>query len=81
MKEIQELVNEKEVAILELKAILFSTDYKVMKAYETGVHISDELKEIRANARAEINKLEGEIDELIYKEPVYEDTLINSELI
>lgn len=64
MKENQELVNEKEGAILELKAILFSTDYKVVRSYETGVPLKVELIELRANARAEINRLEGEIEEL-----------------
>lgn len=64
MKEIQELVNEKEGAILELKAILFSTDYKVVRSYETGVPLSAELLQQRANARAEINRLDGEIEEL-----------------
>lgn len=57
-------MNEKEGAILELKAILFSTDYKVLRAYETGVPLKAELIELRANARAEINRLEGEIEEL-----------------
>lgn len=64
MKENQELVNEKEAAILELKAILFSTDYKVVRSYETGVPLKAELIELRANARAEINRLEGEIEEI-----------------
>ncbi len=59
-----EAINEKQALILELKAILFSTDYKVLRAYETGVPLNDELIELRANARAEINRLEGEIDEL-----------------
>lgn len=58
-------MNEKEGAILELKAILFSTDYKVLRAYETGVPLKAELIELRANARAEINRLEGEIEELV----------------
>lgn len=64
MKENQELVNEKEAAILELKAILFSTDYKVVRSYETGVPLEEELIQLRANARAEINRLEGEIEEI-----------------
>lgn len=64
MKENQELVNEKEAAILELKAILFSTDYKVVRSYETGVPLNAELIQLRANARAEINRLEGEIEEI-----------------
>jgi SMC interacting uncharacterized protein involved in chromosome segregation len=59
-----EAINEKQALILELKAILFSTDYKVLRAYETGVQLKAELIELRANARAEINRLEGEIDEL-----------------
>ena len=40
------------------------TDYKVLRAYETGVPLKAELIELRANARAEINRLEGEIEEL-----------------
>ena len=59
-----EAINEKQALILELKAILFSTDYKVLRAYERGVPLKAELIELRANARAEINKLEGEIEEL-----------------
>ena len=59
-----EAINEKQALILELKAILFSSDYKVLRAYETGVPLKAELIELRANARAEINRLDGEIDEL-----------------
>ena len=53
-----EAINEKQALILELKAILFSTDYKVLRAYETGVPLNAELIELRANARDEINRLE-----------------------
>ena len=59
-----EAINEKQALILELKAILFSTDYKVLRAYETGVPLNAELIELRANARAEISRLEGEIEEM-----------------
>ena len=59
-----EAINEKQALILELKAILFSTDYKVVRSYETGVPLNVELIELRANARAEINRLDGEIEEL-----------------
>ena len=59
-----EAINEKQALILELKAILFSTDYKVLRAYETGVSLNAELIELRANARAEINRLDGEIEEI-----------------
>jgi len=59
-----EAINEKQALILELKAILFSTDYKVMRAYETGVPLNAELIELRANARAEINRIEKEINDL-----------------
>ena len=40
------------------------TDYKVLRAYETGVPLNAELIQLRANARAEINRLEGEIEEM-----------------
>lgn len=68
-----EAINEKQALILELKAILFSTDYKVLRAYETGVPLNAELIQLRANARAEINRLEGEIEEL--REEVNEEIL------
>lgn len=68
-----EAINEKQALILELKAILFSTDYKVVRSYETGVPLNAELIELRANARAEINRLEGEIEEM--REEVNEEIL------
>lgn len=64
MKENQELVNEKEGAILELKAILFNTDYKVIRSYETGIRLDEDIRQIRANARAEINLLEADVEGL-----------------
>jgi hypothetical protein len=42
-----------------------------VRSYETGIPLSEELLQQRANARAEINRLEGEIEEL--KEEVDEE--------
>lgn len=59
-----EAINEKQGLILELKSFLFSTDYHVIKSYETGHPISDEVKLQREAARANINRIEKEINDL-----------------
>ena len=60
----QNLINQKQSKILELKSYLFSTDYVVIRESETGEPIPDEVKVNRAIARSEINRLKMEIKEL-----------------
>ena len=60
----QNLINQKQSKILDLKSYLFSTDYVVIRESETGEPIPDEVKVNRAIARSEINRLKMEIKEL-----------------
>ena len=60
----QNLINQKQSKILELKSYLFSTDYVVIRESETGEPIPDEVKVNRDIARSEINRLKMEIKEL-----------------
>ena len=60
----QNLINQKQSKILELKSYLFSTDYVVIRESETGEPIHDGVKVNRALARSEINRLKMEIKEL-----------------
>ena len=59
----QDLINNKESQILEYKAYLSETDYKVIKQAE-GYEISEDILANRADARIKINILEVEIEEL-----------------
>lgn len=59
----KELINAKESQILEYKAYLNETDYKVIKHAE-GYEISEDILANRADARIKINILEVEIEEL-----------------
>ena len=59
----KELINAKESQILEYKAYLNETDYKVIKHAE-GYDISEDILANRADARIKINILEVEIEEL-----------------
>ena len=59
----KELINAKESQILEYKAYLNETDYKVIKHAE-GYEISEDILAKRADARIKINILEVEIEEL-----------------
>lgn len=59
-----EEINKKQSEILEFKAYLNSTDYKVTRAFETKTEIDPETLAKRSEARASINILESEITEL-----------------
>lgn len=59
----KELINAKESQIVEYKAYLNETDYKVIKHAE-GYEVSEETLANRAEARIKINILEVEIEEL-----------------
>lgn len=59
----KELIYAKESKILEYKAFLNETDYKVIKHAE-GYNISEETLSQRASAREAINSLEEEIEVL-----------------
>ena len=61
---IQQQINEKQSEILTKKEFLSSTDYKVIKAYETGYVITPEELQARENARFRISTLEVEISQL-----------------
>ena len=56
-------IDKKESQILEYKAFLNETDYKVIKHAE-GYEISEETLAKRADVRLKINILEAEIEEL-----------------
>lgn len=73
----KELINQKESKILEYKAFLNETDYKVIKHAE-GYNISEETLSQRASAREAINSLEAEIEVLkqqLEQEKEYEETI------
>lgn len=55
----QERINVLESEILANKAYLDNTDYKVIKAQETGEDILDEILLSRSSAREKINENEG----------------------
>lgn len=59
-----DIINKKQGEIIELKSYLYSTDYMVIKSYETGEFISEEVKSNREAYRLRINQIEAEILEL-----------------
>lgn len=50
----------KQARILELEAYLLSTDWYAIRESETGIDIPADVKQARADARAEISRLRGE---------------------
>ena len=64
MEDLLMLLNEKDNEVLNNKAILYTTDWEVIKATELGIELSVDIKSIRAQARSNINQLEAEITEL-----------------
>lgn len=50
----------KQARILELEAYLSSTDWCAIRESETGIDIPADVKQARADARAEISSLRGE---------------------
>lgn len=75
MKDLQELINEKQGQILENKAYLKATDYKIIKKYE-GYGIEEEIIRQREISRNSINQLELEIREI---EEEIADAIANQE--
>lgn len=61
---LQEQINALEAEILERKAYLSNTDYKVIKAKETNVDVDPDVLTQRQNARATINAHEEILEEL-----------------
>ncbi len=61
---LQEQINVLEAEILERKAYLSNTDYKVIKAKETNVDVDPDVLTQRQDARATINAHEEQIEEL-----------------
>lgn len=59
-----EEINKKYAEINELKALLASTDYQIIKEAEGGYSVPREIIDERQNARARINVLEAEIAQL-----------------
>ena len=58
------LLNEKDNEVLNNKAILYTTDWEVIKATELNVELDTSIKAVRAEARERINQLETEIADL-----------------
>lgn len=57
-------INKKYAEINELKAMLVNTDYHVIKEAEGGYSVPQEVIDERQDARARINVLEAEIEQL-----------------
>lgn len=57
-------INKKYAEINELKALLASTDYHVIKEAEGGYSVPQEIIDERQDARNRINVLEAEIAQL-----------------
>ena len=60
----ENLINLKWAEIHTLREYLSNTDYKVIKAYETGYVIAQDELQARENARQQITTLEVEIAEI-----------------
>jgi len=60
----ENIINEKQAEILEMKAFLNATDYVVLKLSE-GYQINENMLSKRAEARSEINRLEEEVKVLV----------------
>ena len=57
-------INKKYAEINDLKALLASTDYQVIKEAEGGYSVPQEIIDERQDVRARINILEAEIEQL-----------------
>lgn len=76
MEDLLKQLNEKDNEILNNKALLKNTDWEVIKATDLGIEVDVNLKAARAEARANINRLDVEIislKELIKQTPQSDD--------
>lgn len=64
MEDLLMLLNEKDNEVLNNKALLYTTDWEVIKATELGIELDATIKAARAEARSKINQLEIEIADL-----------------
>ena len=64
MEDLLMLLNEKDNEVLSNKALLYTTDWEVIKATELGIELDATIKAARAEARSKINQLETEIADL-----------------
>ena len=64
MEDLLRLLNEKDNEVLNNKALLYTTDWEVIKATELGIELDATIRAARTEARANINKLEIEIADL-----------------
>lgn len=64
MGNLQEQINKKNADILSAKALLYSTDWEVIKCTELKIELSQEVAQQRADARELINTREVEIADL-----------------
>ena len=64
MEDLLRQLNEKDNEVLNNKAILYTTDWEVIKATELGIELDVNIKAARAAAREKINQLEIEIADL-----------------
>jgi uncharacterized protein YceH (UPF0502 family) len=64
MEDLLVQLNEKDNEVLNNKAILYTTDWEVIKATELNVELDTSIKAVRAEARERINQLETEIADL-----------------
>ena len=54
----------KQARISELESYLLSTDWYAIRESETGIDIPADVKQARADARAEISRLRTELEEI-----------------
>ena len=64
MEDLLRLLNEKDNEVLNNKALLYTTDWEVIKATELGIELDATIRAARTEARANINQLETEIADL-----------------
>ncbi len=69
-------INKRYAEINDLKALLASTDYQVIKEAEGGYSVPQEIINKRQDARDRINALEAEIEQL---EDALEDASVEVE--
>lgn len=66
-------INKKYAEINDLRALLANTDYQVIKEAEGGYSVPQEIIDERQDARARINVLEAEIEQLKSEEDTAAD--------